>query len=57
MASTNINIRIDAELKKQFEKLCSEMGITMTTAFTIFAKQTVRENKIPFEIKGNKTQR
>lgn len=57
MASTNINIRIDAELKQQFEKLCSEMGITMTTAFTIFAKQTVRENRIPFEIKGNKTQR
>lgn len=54
MASTNINIRIDAELKQQFEKLCSEMGITMTTAFTIFAKQTVRENRIPFEIKGNK---
>lgn len=57
MASTNINIRIDAELKQQFEKLCSEMGITMTTAFTIFAKQTVMENRIPFEIKGNKTQK
>ena len=43
MAQTNINIRMDADLKKQFEDFCNDMGMTMTTAFTIFAKKAVRE--------------
>lgn len=50
MASTNINIRMDSDLKKQFEAFCSDMGMTMTTAFNIFAKKVVREYRIPFEI-------
>ena len=53
MAQTNINIRMDAELKKQFEAFCSDMGMSMTTAFTIFAKKAVREYRIPFEISGD----
>ena len=50
MANTTINIRIDSELKQQFENFCNDMGMTMTTAFNIFAKKTVREYRIPFEI-------
>ena len=50
MASTNINIRMDSDLKRQFENFCSDMGMTMTTAFNIFAKKAVREYRIPFEI-------
>lgn len=50
MANTNINIRMDSDLKKQFEAFCSDMGMTMTTAFNIFAKKAVREYRIPFEI-------
>ena len=50
MASTNINIRMDHELKQQFEVFCADMGMTMTTAFNIFAKKAVREYRIPFEI-------
>ncbi len=50
MAQTNISIRIDEELKKQFEKFCSDTGMTMTTAFNIFVKKTVKEQRIPFEI-------
>lgn len=52
MASTNVNIRMDSELKKEFEHFCSDMGMTMTTAFNVFAKKTVREYRIPFEIGG-----
>jgi DNA-damage-inducible protein J len=52
MATTNINIRMDAELKRQFEAFCNDMGMTMTTAFNIFAKKVVREYRIPFEIGG-----
>lgn len=50
MAQTNINIRMDEELKKSFDAFCEEVGMSMTTAFTLFAKKTVREQRIPFEI-------
>ncbi len=50
MAQTNINIRMDETLKKQFDHLCSELGLNMSTAFTVFAKTMVRQQKIPFEI-------
>ena len=50
MAQTSISIRIDEELKRQFEKFCEDTGMTMTTAFNIFVKKAVREQKIPFEI-------
>ncbi|MDD2620081.1 MAG: type II toxin-antitoxin system RelB/DinJ family antitoxin [Syntrophomonadaceae bacterium] len=50
MAQININIRMDENLKKQFEAFCSEIGMNMTTAFCVFAKTAVRQNRIPFEI-------
>ena len=50
MAQTNINIRMDKQLKEQFDKFCSDIGMSMTTAFCVFAKKAVREQKIPFEI-------
>ena len=50
MAQTNINIRMDEQLKKQFDHLCNELGMNMTTAFNIFAKTMVRQQRIPFEV-------
>ena len=50
MAQATFSIRMDADLKKQFDELCSDFGMTASTAFTIFAKKVVRERKIPFEI-------
>ncbi len=53
MAQTNINIRMDSTLKEQFDHLCNELGMNMTTAFNIFAKTMVRQQKIPFEVSLN----
>ena len=50
MAQTNINIRMDSDLKAQFSAFCEDVGMSMTTAFCMFAKATVRQQKIPFEI-------
>lgn len=50
MAQTNVNIRMDENLKKQFDAFCSDVGMSMTTAFCVFAKTVVRQHKIPFEI-------
>lgn len=49
-ANVNVNIRMNPELKKQFEAFCKDMGLTMTTAINLFVKKTVREYRIPFEI-------
>lgn len=50
MAQTLVNIRMDEKLKKSMEKTCHELGMTMTTAFTIFAKKMSREKRIPFDV-------
>ena len=46
----NVNFRMDADLKKNMEQACSELGMSMTTAFTIFAKKVSREKRIPFDV-------
>ncbi len=48
--SVNVNFRMDADLKRNMEAVCNAMGMSMTTAFTIFAKKVSREKRIPFEI-------
>lgn len=50
MAQATFSIRMDAELKKQLDKLCEDFGMSASTIFTIFAKKVVRERRIPFEI-------
>ena len=50
MAQVLVNFRMDADLKKDMETLCDDLGITMTAAFTMFAKKAVREQRIPFDV-------
>ena len=50
MAQTMVNFRMDEELKKNMEQTCKEMGLNMTTAFTIFATKVTKEKRIPFEV-------
>ena len=51
MATTNLNVRVDETLKKNAEQLFSELGLTLSSAITIFLKSSVDYNGIPFEIK------
>lgn len=50
MAQTTINVRINEELKKQFEDFCNETGMNISTAINIFISTVVREKRIPFRI-------
>ncbi len=50
MAQTNINIRMDEDLKKGFDGICNELGINMTVAVTVLAKKMIREKRLPFEL-------
>ncbi len=54
MAQATFSIRMDENLKHQFDALCTDFGMNATTAFNIFARAVVRERKIPFEIQASK---
>lgn len=56
MAQQTFSIRMNAQLKKEFDALVEDMGMNATTAFNIFARAVVREKKIPFEIGTQSTQ-
>lgn len=54
MAQTvNVNFKLDADVKKSMEQACADMGLTMSAAFTVFAKKVGREKRIPFEISAD----
>ena len=50
MAQVMINFRLDENVKKNMEQACKDMGMSMTTAFTIFANRVSKERRIPFEV-------
>ena len=49
----NVNIKMDEDVKKRMEQACAEMGLSMSAAFTIFARKVGREYRIPFEISAD----
>lgn len=54
MAQTvNVNFKVDADVKKRMEEVCAELGLSMNTAFTIYAKKIGREKRIPFELSAD----
>ena len=53
MAQAMINFRMDEELKRNMERTCKSMGLTMTAAFTMFAAKLTKEQRIPFDIEAD----
>lgn len=53
MAQSQINVRVDSNTKKDAERICSEIGISLSSAINIYLKKIVRENKIPFELEAD----
>lgn len=53
METLNLNVRVDANDKKEFEQFCSSVGMNVSTAVNMFIKAVLREQKIPFEVKVN----
>ena len=51
MATTNINVRVDSELKQNAENLFNDLGLNMSVAITMFLKSAVSHDGIPFELK------
>ena len=51
MATTNINVRVDSELKQSAEALFDDLGLNMSAAITMFLKSAVSHDGIPFEVR------
>ena len=48
--TVNINFKLDSDVKKSMEQVCSDMGLSLSAAFIMFAKKVGREHRIPFEV-------
>lgn len=53
MAQVSMTVRMNSQLKQNFDALCSRMGMSANTAFNIFVKAVIRSRSIPFTIKGS----
>ena len=53
MAQTTLSVRMDENVKKQFDAFCAEVGMNTSVAINLFAKAVLRERRIPFEIALN----
>lgn len=53
MAQTTVSVRMDAALKRDFDAICEDLGITMSAAVTILAKKMTREKRLPFELSAD----
>ena len=53
MPQATFSVRMEDGLMKEFDNLCADFGMSMSTAITVFAKAVVRERKIPFEISAS----
>ncbi len=55
MAQVSMTVRMDADLKASFDKLCSEFGMSANSAMNVFARAVVQRGKIPFEVVSDET--
>jgi len=54
MAQTAFTVRMDSDTKKRFDELCKDFGMSANTAFNVFARAVVKQERIPFEVESQK---
>ena len=52
MAQTAFTVRMDADVKKRFDELCKDFGMSSNTAFNMFARAVIKSERIPFEVES-----
>ena len=50
MSQTTFSVRMDADIKKQLDDFCNQVGMNTTTAFNMFARAVLREKRLPFDV-------
>ena len=54
MGQTAFTVRMDSEVKRQFDELCKDFGMSANTAFNIFARAVIKQERIPFEVESER---
>ena len=57
MNEATISIRLDSKDKIDFEKLCKNIGMTVSTAINVFIKKSISEQEIPVTLSANKKEK
>ena len=57
MGQTAFTVRMDADVKKRFDDLCKDFGMSANTAFNMFARAVIRQERIPFDVESEKQAR
>ena len=52
MSQTAFTVRMDAEVKKRFDELCKDFGMSANTAFNLFARTVIKQERIPFDVES-----
>ena len=50
MPQTTFSVRMDTEVKRQFDNFCANVGMNTTTAFNMFVRAVLREKRLPFDV-------
>ena len=53
MGQTAFTIRMDTDIKKRFDELCKDFGMSANTAFNIFARAVIKQERIPFDVESD----
>lgn len=56
MAQSAVTVRLESDMKSQFDALCAQFGMSANTAFNIFVNAVIRSRSIPFTIRGDRTE-
>ncbi|WP_215492062.1 type II toxin-antitoxin system RelB/DinJ family antitoxin [Fenollaria sporofastidiosus] len=51
MSNTNLNVRLDKDIKKAAEDIYAELGLNMSTAINMFLRASIRKGGIPFDVR------
>ena len=52
MGQTAFTVRMDTEVKKRFDELCKDFGMSANTAFNMFARAVIKQERIPFDVES-----
>ena len=57
MGQTAFTVRMDADVKRQFDNLCKDFGMSANTAFNMFARAVIKQERLPFDVESERLAR
>ena len=54
MGQTAFTVRMDTDIKKKFDDLCKDFGMSANTAFNMFARAVIKQERLPFDVESER---